>query len=111
MYLVMRNRYIHSYETHRVDAVSEANGIKTLTIGKHKAEVHPECEFEVGDTLDIFTARNMQLALEQQAATILIHSNPISTCEKCPFLGKGCKSGAVNALEDLGGYKGFKTEI
>lgn|GEM_PF-4044893 len=111
MYSIMKIRYIHGYETHTVDAVQEQDGAKILAIGRYKVEVHPECKMEVGETLDIYTARNMQMALEQQAATVLIHSNPIATCENCPFLGKGCKSGAVNALEDLGGYKGFKSEI
>lgn len=36
MYLAMRNRYIHSYKTHRVDAVSEENDTKILTIADIK---------------------------------------------------------------------------
>jgi hypothetical protein len=107
----MRIRYIHGFETYKVDSISQQNGGKILNIGRHKVEVHPECQLKEGATLDIYSAANMQTALAQKAATVLIHSNPIATCEKCPFLGKGCKSGAVNALEDLGGFLGFKTEI
>ena len=102
--------YQHCVDLYKINKIVTNGETKTLHISNIQVEAPLECALQKEDTLDLYTT-NAQRALEAGVSNVLIHSNPIATCEKCPLKGKGCKIVAADALEKIAGMMLFKESI